>query len=83
MFEMKNENDESNTKKKNEDFFAKLDNDRIDKGCEYAVHPQFFIPIITLLKNATIYVPFVMKKEEIFLKNIIPSRRYHKKYNKE
>lgn len=81
MFEMKNENDETATKKKNEDFFTKLDKDRKDKGCEYAIlvsmldadnelyntgivdvsykypkmyviRPQFFIPIITLLKNA-------------------------------
>jgi hypothetical protein len=81
MFEMKNENDETSTKKKNEDFFAKLDKDRKDKGCEYAIlvslleadnefyntgivdvsykydkmyviRPQFFIPIITLLRNA-------------------------------
>ena len=82
MFEMKNENDETSTKKKNENFFAKLDKDRNDKGCEYAVlvsllesdnefyntgivdvsykypkmyvvRPQFFIPIITLLRNAS------------------------------
>ena len=81
MFEMKNENDTTATKKKNEDFFAKLDKDRKDKNCEYAVlvsllesdselynggivdvfyrfekmyviRPQFFIPIITLLRNA-------------------------------
>jgi len=81
MFEMKNENDGTATKKKNEDFFAKLDKDRKDKNCEYAVlvslleadnelynngivdvshrfekmyvvRPQFFIPIITLLRNA-------------------------------
>mgnify|MGYP003672845523 FL=1 len=81
MFEMKNENDETATKKRNEDFFAKLDKDRMDKKCEYAVlvslletenefyntgivdvshkfskmyvvRPQFFIPIITLLRNA-------------------------------
>ena len=37
MFEMKNENDETSTKKRNEDFFAKLDKDRVGKGCEYAV----------------------------------------------
>lgn len=37
MFEMKNENDQTATKKKNEDFFAKLDKDRQAKGCEYAV----------------------------------------------
>jgi hypothetical protein len=81
MFEMKNENDQTATKKRNEDFFAKLDKDRIAKGCEYAVlvsllesdnefyntgivdvsykypkmyviRPQFFIPMITLLRNA-------------------------------
>ena len=81
MFEMKNEGDETASKKKNEDFFAKLDKDRKAKGCEYAVlvslleadnefyntgivdvsykypkmyviRPQFFIPIITLLRNA-------------------------------
>lgn len=37
MFEMKNESDTSATKKKNVDFLAKLDKDRTDKGCEYAV----------------------------------------------
>ena len=81
MFEMKNENDETATKKRNEDFFVKLDKDRREKKCEYAVlvtllesenefyntgivdvshkfekmyvvRPQFFIPIITLLRNA-------------------------------
>jgi hypothetical protein len=81
MFEMKNENDETATKKRNDDFFAKLDKDRTEKKCEYAVlvslleaenefyntgivdvshrfkkmyvvRPQFFIPIITLLRNA-------------------------------
>ena len=81
MFEMKNEGDKTASKKKNEDFFAKLDKDRKAKGCEYAVlvslleadnefyntgivdvsykypkmyviRPQFFIPIITLLRNA-------------------------------
>ena len=81
MFEMKNENDETATKHKNEDFFKKLDQDRKKKGCEYAVlvtllepeselyntgivdvsyrypkmyviRPQFFIPLITLLRNA-------------------------------
>jgi hypothetical protein len=81
MFEMKNENDETATKKKNEDFLKELDKDRTEKKCEYAilvtlleadnelynvgivdvshkyekmyvVRPQFFIPIITLLRNA-------------------------------
>ncbi|CZO89348.1 DUF2130 domain-containing protein [Legionella pneumophila] len=81
MFEMKNESDQTATKKKNEDFFKELDKDRDEKNCEYAilvsllepdselyntgivdvshryrkmyvVRPQFFIQIITLLRNA-------------------------------
>ena len=81
MFEMKNENDTTATKKKNEDFFKELDKDRNEKNCEYAIlvsllepeselynggivdvshryqkmyviRPQFFIPMITLLRNA-------------------------------
>ena len=81
MFEMKNEGDETATKKRNEDFLKELDKDRNEKKCEYAVlvslleaesefyntgivdvshryskmyvvRPQFFIPIITLLRNA-------------------------------
>jgi hypothetical protein len=82
MFEMKNESDEGDSKKKNEDFYKKLDKDRTEKHCEYAVlvsllepenelfnagivdvshkypkmfvvRPQFFIPIISLLRNAS------------------------------
>ena len=37
MFEMKNENDETATKHKNEDFLKKLDEDRRKKNCEFAV----------------------------------------------
>jgi len=44
MFEMKNENDETATKHKNEDFFKKLDKDREKKDCEYAV-------LVTLLER--------------------------------
>mgnify|MGYP002753539532 FL=1 len=83
MFEMKNENDETATKKKNEHFFKELDKDRREKNCEYAVlvslleadselynngivdvsyaypkmyvvRPQFFIPIVSLLRNAAL-----------------------------
>lgn len=83
MFEMKNEMDTTQTKHKNEDFFKKLDKDRNEKGCEYAVlvsllepenefyntgivdvsyrypkmfviRPQFFIPLISLLRNAAL-----------------------------
>jgi hypothetical protein len=81
MFEMKNQNDATVAKKENESFFKKLDKDRNDKKCEYAIlvstlendndfynqgivdvsykyekmfviRPQFFIPIISLLRNA-------------------------------
>jgi hypothetical protein len=83
MFEMKNENDHTATKKSNEDFLKELDRDRNEKACEYAVlvsllepeselyntgivdvghrfakmyviRPQFFIPMITLLRNAAL-----------------------------
>lgn len=83
MFEMKNENETTTTKHKNEDFFKELDKDRREKNCEYAIlvsllesdselyntgivdvsyryekmyviRPQFFIPIITLLRNAAL-----------------------------
>ncbi len=83
MFEMKNENETTATKHKNEDFFKELDKDRKEKKCEYAVlvtmleadselyntgivdvsykfdkmyviRPQFFIPMITLLRNAAL-----------------------------
>jgi len=83
MFEMKNENDETSTKKKNEDFFKELHKDRVQKGCEYAIlvsllepesdlynqgiidvshryekmyviRPQFFIQIISLLRNSSL-----------------------------
>ena len=83
MFEMKNENETTATKHKNEDFLKELDKDRREKNCEYAVlvslleadselyntgivdvsyrfdkmyviRPQFFIPMITLLRNAAL-----------------------------
>ncbi len=83
MFEMKNEADETASKRKNEDFFKVLDKNRNEKKCEYAIlvstlesdselynsgivdvsykfpkmyviRPQFFIPIITLLRNAAL-----------------------------
>jgi hypothetical protein len=83
MFEMKNESDETATKKRNDDFLKELDKDRTEKGCEYAVlvsliepeselynsgivdvshrypkmyvvRPQFFVPLITLLRNAAL-----------------------------
>jgi uncharacterized DUF497 family protein len=35
---------------------------------------------IVLIKDYTYYVPFVEDDEKVFLKNIIPSRKYHKIY---
>ncbi len=83
MFEMKNEEDGSATKQKNEGFLDKLHKDRAEKKCEYAVlvslleqdnelynsgivdkshrhpkmyviRPQFFVPLITVLRNAAL-----------------------------
>jgi len=83
MFEMKNEHDQTATKKKNEDFLKELDKDRKEKECEYAIlvsllepdselyndgivdvshryskmyviRPQFFLPMITLLRNGAL-----------------------------
>ena len=97
MFEMKNEADQTATKKRNEDFFRELDKDRTEKKCEYAVmvslleaenefyntgivdvshrfskmyvvRPQFFIPIITLLRNAAMN-SLQYKKEIAMMRN--------------
>jgi len=97
MFEMKNENDMTATKQKNERFYAELDKDRKDKKCEYAVlvsvleadnelfnagivdvsheyekmyviRPQFFIPIITLLRSAAMNA-LAYKQEVHYLRN--------------
>jgi hypothetical protein len=57
MFEMKNESNESATKKRNEDFLKERDKDRTEKACEYAVRPQFFLHLITLLRNAALKKP--------------------------
>ena len=95
MFEMKNEGDTTATKKKNEDFLAKLDKDRNNKGCEFAIlgsvlesdnnlynngivdkshrfqnmyviRPQFFVPMITLLRNAASKSIQVRNELELF-----------------
>ena len=56
MFEMKNEADTTSTKHKNEDFFAKLDKDRITKGCEYAVLVSMLEPESELYNNGIVDV---------------------------
>ena len=36
--------------------------------------------LIIIINEYTYYVPFVEDNEKVFLKNIIPSRKYHKQY---
>lgn len=56
MFEMKNEGDETATKKKNEDFFRELDKDRTEKGCEYAVLVSLLEPESDLYNDGIVDV---------------------------
>lgn len=58
MFEMKNEMDETSTKHKNEDFFAKLDKDRRDKGCEYAILVSLLEPDNDLYNEGIVDVSY-------------------------
>ena len=46
MFEMKNESDQTASKKRNEDFFQELDKDRKEQNCEYAVLVSLLEPDI-------------------------------------
>lgn len=62
MFEMKNENDETRTKHKNEDFFAKLDSDRKKKGCEYAVLCTMLEPENELYNEGIVDVSYRYEK---------------------
>ena len=97
MFEMKNEMETTASKHRNEDFFTKLDKDRRNKNCEYAVlvsllesenemynqgivdvsyayekmyviRPQFFIPMITILRNAAMN-SLEYKRQLAYIKN--------------
>jgi hypothetical protein len=92
LFEMKNEDEDTQKKHKNTEFLKKLDKDRSEKNCEFAVlvslleegselydggivdvsyeydkmyviRPQFFIPMITLLRNSSIKA--MQYKEEL------------------
>ena len=62
MFEMKNENDETATKHKNEDFFAKLDSDRKKKNCEYAVLVSLLEPESELYNGGIVDVSYRFEK---------------------
>ena len=62
MFEMKNENDETATKHKNEDFFAKLDSDRKKKNCEYAVLVSMLEPDSELYNGGIVDVSYKYEK---------------------
>lgn len=56
MFEMKNENDDTAIKHKNQDFFHKLDEDRKKKHCEYAVLVSMLEPDNDLYNNGIVSV---------------------------
>ena len=62
MFEMKNENDETASKHKNEDFFAKLDADRKKKGCEFAVLVSMLEPDSDLYNGGIVDVSYKFEK---------------------
>ena len=62
MFEMKNENDETASKHKNEDFFAKLDADRKKKGCEFAVLVSMLEPDSDLYNGGIVDVSYRFEK---------------------
>lgn len=111
MFEMKNEMDQTATKKKNEDFLKELDKDRREKKCEYAVlvslleidnelyntgivdmsyryekmyviRPQFFIPIITILRNAALNSLSYKQEVEVMRNQNIDISRFEENMNK-
>lgn len=110
MFEMKNENDTTSTKHKNEDFLKELNKDRNEKNCEYAVlvsllesdnelynngivdvshkypkmyviRPQFFIPLITLLRNASTNSLVYKKELQVYQNQNIDILRFEQKMN--
>lgn len=62
MFEMKNEADETVTKHKNEDFFKKLDSDRRQKGCEFAVLVSLLEPDNELYNGGIVDVSYRYEK---------------------
>lgn len=111
MFEMKNEMDQTATKKKNEDFLKELDKDRREKKCEYAVlvslleidnelyntgivdmsykyekmyviRPQFFIPMITILRNAALNSLTYKQEVEIMRNQNIDISHFEENMNK-
>ncbi len=62
MFEMKNENETTATKHKNEDFFKELDKDRNEKHCEYAVLVSMLEPDSELYNGGIVDVSYRYKK---------------------
>lgn len=108
MFEMKNEADQTATKKTNESFLKELDKDRNQKHCEYAVlvsllepeselynsgivdmshrydkmyviRPQFFIPMITILRNAALKNVQIRKELEAIKEQNIDITHFEEK----
>ena len=72
MFDMKNEGDESVNKKKNADFFDKLDKDRTKKGCEFAVLVSMLELDNDLYNNGIVSVPGYEKMYVVRPNNFIP-----------
>ncbi len=110
MFDMKNENDTTATKKKNVDFLKELDKDRNEKGCEYAIlvsmlepeselynsgivdvsnlypkmyviRPQFFVPMISILRNAALNTVNIKNQYEEMKRQNIDVTNFENKLN--
>ena len=75
MFEMKNEMDDTTSKHKNEDFFKKLDADRTEKKCEYAVLVSMLEPESELYNSGIVDVAWKYPKMYVirpqFFKSLI------------
>ena len=69
MFEMKNEMETTTTKKKNSDFFKKLDKDRTEKKCEYAV-------LVSLLEKDNEYYDDIVTVHEYKLMYVIRPQHF-------
>ena len=77
MFEMKNEGDETATKKKNEDFFKELDKDRNEKKCEYAILVSMLESDNELYNNGIVDVSHKYKKNVCGSPPILHSHHYY------
>ena len=72
MFDMKNESDDAVNKKKNADYFDKLDKDRKKKDCEFAVLVSMLEMDNDLYNNGIVSVPGYEKMYVVRPDNFIP-----------